>query len=485
MVPDPLDHFDNPDYRPNVPCTSESEHAIPIARSADTDPLTGLATRHRLTERLGALLGDVLFKNLKPGLILFDLHRFKAINDGLGPWICDRLLCRVAARMRSVVPDAALHARISGDGFAVLLYDERDATDVATRLLDFIGRPFAIDGQPITLGASFGVSSAGSGGADALSVLHAADLALHQAQREGRNRICRFDPSMRKHAALRQSLENDFRSAIALQQVELRRALKSDQFQVHYQPQVSLADGRITGFEALLRWQHPQRGLVSPDQFVPLAEETGLIDILGEWVLRTACRDAAGWPLPKNGVPLRVAVNVSPLQLRDGAALLGAIRGALDESGLSVERLEIELTETALAGDVGETLLAIRALGAALALDDFGTGYSSLSRLYRHPFTRLKIDRSFVADLGRDNNDEAERAGEWMVRAIAALGLGLGLDTVIEGIETPHQREIARFAGCTEMQGYLVSPAVAGAEVADFILRLDRPLEQKVAIRGR
>lgn len=466
--------FDHPEYRIPAPPVLDYEQAIIVARAADRDSLTGLATRRRLIECLGELVSDTTSETLSPGLILLDLDRFKAVNDGLGPLICDKLLCRVAARLRSVVPDAALHARISGDGFAVLLYDGSKAIAVAARLFDFMGRPYVISGHPITLGASLGVSIAGADGPDALSVLHAADLALHQAQQDVHDRIRRFEPSMQQRAAQRHSLENDFRAAIALQQVELKRALKSQQFEVHYQPQVSLANGHVTGFEALLRWHHPERGLVSPDRFIPLAEETGLINLLGEWVLRTACRDAAAWPVPRHGLPLRIAVNVSPLQLRDGKALLAAIRGALDESGLAVERLEIELTETALADDIGDTLTSIRTLGAELALDDFGTGYSSLSRLHRHPFTRLKIDRSFVADLGRNPDNDAERAGEWMVRAIASLGLGLGLDTIIEGIETPRQREIAHLAGCTEMQGYFVSHAVPASEVVDLIARLGR-----------
>lgn len=320
---------------------------------------------------------------------------------------------------------------------------------------------------------------AGTCGDNALSLLHSADLALHQAQHDGHDRIRYYDPSMQERALSRRSLESDFRASIALQHVELRRALKSDQFEVHYQPQVALADGRLTGFEALLRWNHPERGLVTPDKFIPLAEETGLIDLLGEWVLRTACRDAASWPTPGMGKPLRIAVNLSPLQLRDRDKLIGTIESALGEANLPVDRLEIELTETALTGDIGETLSAIRTLGADLALDDFGTGYSSLSRLHCHPFNRLKIDRSFVTNLDRDDDSGARQGSEWMVRGIASLGLGLGLDTVIEGIETPHQRDVARAAGCTEMQGYLVSRPVRDTDVADLVERLADPLQPK------
>jgi EAL domain-containing protein (putative c-di-GMP-specific phosphodiesterase class I) len=260
-----------------------------------------------------------------------------------------------------------------------------------------------------------------------------------------------------------------------MQQVELRRALVSEQFEVHYQPQVSLIDGETTGFEALVRWRHPERGIVPPLAFIPLAEEIGLIELLGDWVLRTACRDAQAWPVPANGRPLRVAVNLSPLQFRDPRALLSGIRLALAESELPVERLELELTENALAYDVADTLVAIRRMEIDLALDDFGTGYSSLGRLRGHAFNRLKIDRSFVMDLGEEGDANEQRAAEWMIRAIASLGLGLGLTTIVEGVETPWQLDIARRAGCTEMQGYLASRPVARDAVPDLIRCLDDP----------
>jgi EAL domain-containing protein (putative c-di-GMP-specific phosphodiesterase class I) len=228
----------------------------------------------------------------------------------------------------------------------------------------------------------------------------------------------------------------------------------------------------LTGFEALLRWRHPHRGLVPPDQFIPMAEETGLIGLLGDWVLRTACRDAAEWVIPGGCERPSVAVNVSPFQLNDEIALIDGIKRALAESGLPPERLELELTESAMAGDVVNTLHAIRRLGVGLALDDFGTGYSSLGRLRTLPFTKLKIDRSFVVGLGV-NGDETEQAtGEWMIRAVASLGIGLKMKTIVEGIETTDQAAIARRVGCLEMQGYLVSRPVPCSAVNEIILRL-------------
>jgi EAL domain-containing protein (putative c-di-GMP-specific phosphodiesterase class I) len=275
---------------------------------------------------------------------------------------------------------------------------------------------------------------------------------------------------MQTTASVRQKLESDLRAALTLQQVELRRALVSEQFEVHYQPQVSLADGRLKGFEALLRWRHPLGGWISPAEFIPIAEEIGLIELVGEWVMRIACRDAAEWPVPLGELPLRIAVNVSPLQLRDGPSLLAAIARAAQEAGLQLNRLELEITENALVCDVADTLRAIKQMGCELALDDFGTGYSSLGRLRNLPFDRIKIDRSFMLDLADEAADGARSSAMWMVRAIASLGSGLGQETIAEGIETEGQAALARDAGCTEMQGFLVSRAIPNTEVADFIV---------------
>jgi len=413
----------------------------------------------------------------RPALILLDLDRFKLVNDSLGPVVCDKVLQKIANRIGKLVPEADLIARVSGDGFAVLLKDSSAAVHAASRLLEFISRPYVASGHQVTLGASVGVAVAGQNGNDAIGLLHASDLAMHQAEADGRNRIKQFEPSMPVRALERHSLESDLRASIAMQHVELRRALVSEQFSVHYQPQVNLATGALVGFEALLRWRHPERGLVGPDQFIPLAEEIGLIDLLGDWVLKTACRDAMSWPTSSTRAPPHVAVNVSLHQLRDPDGLLSAIRDALAQSGLAPARLEIELTESAMAANIITTLDTIRSMGIGLALDDFGTGYSSLGRLRSLPFTKLKIDRSFVSDL-RDGSVKTDHGGgEWMVRAIASLGSGLGLDTVIEGIETKAQANAARRAGCTIMQGYLVSPAVAARDVSKLIAAIEQQNE--------
>jgi diguanylate cyclase (GGDEF)-like protein len=404
-------------------------------------------------------------------LILVDLDDFKTANDSFGPEVCDKVLCRVAQRLRTFANTASLIARVSGDGFAIVLQHASAAQALAEKCAEFVGRPYAISGHIVTIDTSMGIARAGDHGCRARDLLQAANLALHKAQADGGSRICCFEPGLLRLVQAHDALRIDFRAAVALQRVELSRTVVSQQFEVHYQPQIALADGRLTGFEALARWGHPVRGYVPPDQFIPLAEELGLIEDLGDWVLRAACRDAVLWPAPHQGAGLRVAVNVSPLQLRDGRALLRSIEQALSESGLPPSRLEIELTETALVGEIGDTLAAIRQLGVELALDDFGTGYSSLSRLSDFPFSRLKIDRSFVANLNSADLSTGKRS-EKVIRAIAALGVAFELDTVVEGIETIEQMQIAQHAGYTEMQGYLVSRPVPRADVSGLIRRL-------------
>jgi diguanylate cyclase (GGDEF)-like protein len=441
-----------------------------LSKSVDIDALTGLATRQHLVDFLESLSDRAKRECTKYSLILVDLDRFKKANDSFGPIVCDVVLARAAQRLRSIACAAALVARISGDGFAVVLMEPNDAPVLAAKLLKILSRSFAVSGHIVNVGASIGICKAGSNGT--FGLFQAANTALHDAQRAGGNQVCCFDPSMQERVSSCEALEADFRAAIALQQGEFRRAINGQQFEVHYQPQIALADGRLTGFEALARWHHPERGFVPSDTFIPMAEELGLIGILGDWVLQTACRDAMLWPSTKQTPDLVVAVNVSPLQLRDGRALLYSIQKALIESGLPASRLEIELTETALANEITSTLAAIRRMGVALSLDDFGTGYSSLSRLAQLPFNRMKIDRSFVSGLGKPVHEPGAKSGEKILSAIASLGEAFGLATVVEGVETIEQMDIVRKAGCTEMQGYLISRPVSASNVIGLIQQI-------------
>ncbi len=440
-----------------------------------TDLLTGLPTRPALHDLLVSALVDMAAEGPFPALMALDLDRFKAINDSTGLSTGDGVLRRVAQRIRGALPAGATVARISGDEFAVLLPDGRDGTVLAARLLDLIGRPYAVNGHAVTLSVSIGLALAPQHGGSAEELLRSAAIALHLAECQGKNRCSVFEPWMRDKASARQSLETDLRAALGTQRTELRKALHVDQFEVHYQPQVTLQGRRLIGFEALVRWRHPVLGMVGPDRFIPLAEEIGLIGLLGDWVMLTACTAAAAWPVPRHGKPLQVAVNVSPLQLRERRALVASVADALARSGLPPERLEIEITESALMGDAQETLRAIKALGVGLSLDDFGTGYSSLSQLAHYPFDRLKIDRSFVRDLpdGQLAPNRETAHAQWMLQAVASLGSGLGMTTVAEGVETETQAELVRLAGVTLLQGYLVARPTPAADVHALIERLD------------
>ncbi|WP_075214277.1 putative bifunctional diguanylate cyclase/phosphodiesterase [Mongoliimonas terrestris] len=423
------------------------------ARADRQDALTGLPDRR--------VLGEALAADLRAGLpfafLLVDLDRFKSVNDTLGHPVGDRLLLRVVDRLRKVIGPHDLLARLGGDEFAVV---HRSADPAVTaealgaRLVDLVGRAVIIGEHLITVGASVGIVLPAPDD-DADRLLQAADLALYQAKEDGRGRYRLFDPAMDARAKARRDLET-----------ELRRALALRQFAVHYQPQVALGSGTLTGFEALVRWNHPERGLVPPAAFIPVAEETGLIVGLGEWVLRTACMDAAAWP-----GDLKVAVNLSPMQF-DGPGLPAVVASALARSGLLPERLELEITESVLLADTSATLATLgqlKALGVRIAMDDFGTGYSSLSYLRAFPFDKVKIDRSFVADM-EVNADSAA-----IVRAVLTLGASLGMSTTAEGVETGSQLALLRAEGCDDAQGYFLSRPVPAADVAATIARLAVP----------
>ena len=418
-----------------------------------------------------------------PALLALDLDRFQAINDSTGIATGDGVLSRVARRLQGAVPQGATVARINGDEFAVLLPDGSQGGAVARKLLELIARPYAVNGHAMSLSVSIGVAQAHDYDQGADDLLQAANIALHRAEADGKNRWCAFEPWMQERARSRQTLEMDLRAALAMNRVELRKAVAVEQFEVHFQPQVDACSLRLLGFEALARWRHPTRGMVGPDAFIPLAEEIGLIGLLGDWVLRTACRTAAGWPTPRSGQPYQVAVNISAVQLRERRALVASIADALAFSGLAPGRLEIEITESALIGDALETLQGIKALGVSLSLDDFGTGYSSLSQLANYPFDRLKIDRSFVRDLstGDEANPSSSRA-RWMLQAIASLGAGMGMSTVAEGVETTAQADMVREAGVTVVQGYLIARPTPVGELAALIRRLETDVDPHARI---
>ena len=423
------------------------------------DMLTGLADRSIFRERLATILAegtscgrDAEASGGGSAVLLIDLDRFKIINDTMGHATGDALLVAVAGRIRASLRKGDLAARLGGDEFAVLMgavVSRGEVTAVAGRLVELLSRPYLLHGRVASVGASIGVAVAApgdAGGGDML--LRQADMAMYQAKSEGRNRYCSFQPEMQDRADQRAVLEAD-----------LRKALILGQFELFYQPQLDLEKRRLIGFEALIRWRHPVRGLVPPDGFIPVLEQMGLIAEVGGWVVWEACREAMGWP---SG--LTVAVNVAAAQFDDGR-LVSTVAHALEETGLARERLELEIVETVLLKNdvvMMEQLHALKKLGVRISLDDFGTGYSSLTQLRSFPFDRIKIDRSFADDTA-------------VVRAVAALGASLGMRTMAEGVETKEQLERLHGDGCTEAQGYLLSRPVPRSEIGGIIAALSAP----------
>ncbi len=412
------------------------------------DALTGLPNRILLHERLDRAL--VRSRKTNPLAVLcVDLDHFKAVNDTLGHPIGDQLLRAVTGRLTACVRERDTVARLGGDEFVVLLpgvQGRGQAQDLARRLIETVGAPFEIQGHRITIGASIGLAMAPDDGDEADALLVNADLALYRAKAQGRATACFFEPGMDARAEVRRKLEQD-----------LREAVQNERFELHYQPEMDTATGAIVGFEALLRWNRPDQGMVSAADFIALAEETGLIAPLDEWVIGRACADAARWPQA-----VRVAVNLSPAQFRS-RTLLDTVARALAVSGLAPERLELEVSESVLRSD-GERALAtlhrLRDLGVRIAMDDFGSGYSSLGCLRQFAFDKIKIDPSFITGLSEPGPCAA------IVKAVAALGTSLGVVTTGEGVETAEQLARLREQGCDTAQGYLLGRAAPASEVS-------------------
>jgi diguanylate cyclase (GGDEF)-like protein/PAS domain S-box-containing protein len=422
-----------------------------IAHMAQHDALTGLPNRVLFHETLENALA--LARRGHPvALHCLDLDQFKAVNDTLGHPVGDALLRQVAQRLQDGVRETDTVARLGGDEFAIVqtaIGTPLDAAALARRLNGLLEMPFTIDGHQIVIGTSIGIAFAPQDGVDPDEVLKCADLALYRAKHDGRGVYRLFEAEMDAAIQARRVLE-----------MELRQALPGGQLELLYQPQIDVRRGRVAGCEALLRWQHPTMGLVSPDHFIGLAEETGLIVPIGEWVLRQACNTACRWPKPS-----KIAVNVSAVQFRSNG-LVDVVIAALRESGLPASCLELEITESVMLQDTDATLATLhqlRELGVQIAMDDFGTGYSSLSYLRRFPFDRIKIDKSFISELGKRDDCIA------IVRAVIALARDLGIEITAEGVETRQQLEMLEQAGCDEIQGYLFSQPVPEAAVMGLL----------------
>jgi len=422
-----------------------------IDRMARFDTLTGLANRAQVNEALAAAIAHAHRTASRAALLLIDLDRFKQVNDTLGHPIGDRLLQEVARRLRALGTPQDVCGRLGGDEFAFVVCDanQNRIDDLAERIIAGLCAPFEIDGHRIHIGGSVGSATSPIDGRAPETLLRNADLALYRAKDDGRGVHRRFEPKLHAAAEERRQIETG-----------LREALEGGQFHMVYQPIVDARTGAVEAFEALLRWTHPELGQVSPDRFIPIAEEAHLIGRIGEWVIRTACHDASRWPHP-----IRVAINMSPEQLCD-TALATTLVSALSQSGLAPQRLELELTEAALIKDSGVATVidSIRALGVRVALDDFGTGRSALGHVARGRFSTLKIDRSFVHGAAGDAPESVA-----IIRAVVALAQSLGMTTIAEGAETNAEHARLRELGCEQMQGWLVGAPIPADQAAQLV----------------
>jgi len=408
---------------------------------ATHDSLTGLANRNLLNDRITQAIAWAKRQDLSVGLMLLDLDHFKLINDASGHGAGDEMLKQVANRLSHCVRETDTVARLGGDEFVIILTDLPETGDVdivAEKILAALARPFEINGHDVFVTASIGISLYPRDGDHGEILLRYADIAMYRVKEHGRNSVRQFIPEMGVTAISRLNMEG-----------ALRRALERHELTLHYQPKIELATGTIVGAEALVRWHHPQIGLIHPIEFIPLAEETGLILPLGEWVLAEACRQQVSWK--KSGMAdLKIAINMSPRQFRQ-EDLSDRVAAIFAETGADPSHVTLELTESMVMQDVNSTLVALRALkklGVSISLDDFGTGYSSLSYLRRFPIDELKIDKSFINDI-HENPDDAAIAS-----AIIAMALSLSLSVVAEGVEKKEQAELLRKMGCSQVQGY-------------------------------
>ncbi|WP_321345109.1 EAL domain-containing protein [Breoghania sp.] len=437
-----------------VDVTERRKAEARIEHMAHHDALTGLPNRVLFRTRLNEALDRAQMSQGMVVVFCLDLDHFKGVNDTLGHPVGDKLLQEVARRFTSTLRRSDFVARLGGDEFAIILNDIEqvaEASRLASRLIDVISLPFEIEGHQVVVGTSIGIAVAPHDGQEPDLLLKNADMALYRSKNDGRSTFRYFETEMDTRLQARRAMELD-----------LRRALNAREFTLHYQPLVSLESGRICAFEALLRWNHPDRGLVPPDEFIPLAEEIGLIIDIGAWVLEQACREATHWP-----EDVRVAINLSPVQFR-GNRIVQAVSNALAVSGIEPERVELEITESVLLHDSETNVRSLRALkelGIHIAMDDFGTGYSSLSYLQKFPFDKIKIDQYFVRTLA----DRPEASA--IVRAVTGLGKSLQIATTAEGVETEEQLVHLQKEGCTQVQGYLFSRPLPADQLAGLLDR--------------
>jgi diguanylate cyclase (GGDEF)-like protein/PAS domain S-box-containing protein len=431
--------------------TSTYQQQKDASRLAQYDSLTGLANRHRMSKRLNSILTAYQAAKRSCALIMLDLDRFKQVNDTLGHPAGDELLKQVAQRLERIVDKRGEIGRLGGDEFQIILPDVDDRGklgDIAARIIQMLSQPYSIEGSRAVIGTSIGIAIAPYDGITSDELVKAADLALYAAKGDGRGLFRFYSSELKDSAQERREIEEDLRDALA-----------RGELLMHYQPIVRSKDNTVAGFEALIRWEHPERGQINPTDFIPIAEETSLINQIGEWAMRQACEDAAKWP---GG--LTVSVNVSPTQFSaDG--LPAIVASALAFSGLKPSRLELEITESVFMGDasaVDAMFESLQGLGVRLVLDDFGTGYSSLGYLRKAPFNKIKIDQSFVRECTEPGN-----ANSAIIAAIVSLADALGMETTAEGVEAMDELALVKKRGVTNVQGFIYSRAISREEVEE------------------
>ena len=442
-----------------IDITERKENERRIEFLATHDSLTGLPNRALITDKINQSIQAALRAGLEVGLIFVNVDHFKYINDSYGHSVGNEIIKAIALNLSTLAAKDEIVARIGGDEFVLLLPSVPDgmaaSTDVAKQIIGIFGRSINIGALELKLSASIGISCCPTDGQSAAELLKHADTAMYRAKEEGRNRFKVYAPEMSNRAKARALLEG-----------ELRKSLLLNQFELHYQPQVGIATGKVTGMEALIRWRHPTMGMIAPDKFIPVAEETGQIIAIGEWVLRTACIQNKLWQ--SRGMPhLTVAVNLSALQLKQ-IGFVELVAKVLEESSLEPACLELELTESMLmdkSQSVVSTLADLSGLGVSLSMDDFGTGYSNLGYIQSFPLNQIKIDRSFVKNLP-DNRDSAA-----ITTAIMSMGRSLGLRIIAEGVETAAQAEFLSGIGCEHAQGYLYSPPLNSMDFEAWVCR--------------
>lgn len=442
--------------------TDEVEAQERASHLAHHDALTGLPNRVLFRERLNVALASNVAQTSRVSVICLDLDHFKEVNDTMGHGAGDVLLQQLSNRLMGCVRQSDTVARLGGDEFAIIqvgINQPLDAEELSRKLIEVVRTPFTIEGQDLHIGVSIGISLADINDNDPERLLKNADIALYRAKQSGRATYRIFEAKMDAELQERKALEYD-----------LRQAILKDELEVHYQPLIG-DDQQVAAVEALVRWRHPVRGLVPPADFIPLAEETGLIVSVGEWVLETACRQALEWD------GLRVAVNLSPVQFRN-RELVETVRQVLVRTGLDSSRLELEITESVLINDAAaalEILTGLKNLGVRIAMDDFGTGYSSLGYLNSFPFDKIKIDKSFISDMGIKDKSGA------IVKSVISLGQSLNMITTAEGVETPEQAEFLRNEGCDQLQGYYFSKPITASEFTVFMDRWEREKRERDA----